>query len=68
MVFWDVTPCGPLLRSDVSEEQLLVIANFVPSSQIIFTLKMEAIQSSGTSVLTRATRFHIPEDDILQDQ
>jgi hypothetical protein len=30
------------------------------------TLKMEAINSSGTSVHTRSTRRHIPEDGILQ--
>jgi hypothetical protein len=28
-----------------------------------FTLKMEAIRSSETSVLIRATRRHLPEDD-----
>jgi hypothetical protein len=27
---------------------------------------MEAIRSSETSVLTRATQRHIPEDDVLQ--
>jgi hypothetical protein len=31
-----------------------------------FTLKMEAIRSSETSVITIPTRRHIPEDDILQ--
>jgi hypothetical protein len=29
------------------------------------TLKMEAIRSSETSVYTRSTRHHIPEDGIL---
>jgi hypothetical protein len=28
-------------------------------------MMMEAIRSSDTSVLTRATRRHIPEDDVL---
>jgi hypothetical protein len=45
--------------------QLLVTANFVPSSLILFTLMMEAIRSSETSVLARAARHHIAEDSIL---
>jgi hypothetical protein len=31
------------------------------------TLKMEAIVSSETSIHTRTTRHHVPEDGILQD-
>jgi phosphoglycerate-specific signal transduction histidine kinase len=46
-------------------DKYLVIANVVPSSQILVTLMMEAIRSSETSALTRATRRHISEDDIL---
>jgi hypothetical protein len=70
-----------LARTDVSEEPyafiirvtgigelgttLLVTANVFLSSPILVALMMEALDFSGTSVLTRATWRNILEDDIL---
>jgi hypothetical protein len=48
-----------------SVKKYKVSSGYVPISQILVTLMMEALNYTVTSVLTRATWRNIPEDTIL---
>jgi hypothetical protein len=58
-----------IVKTNVWEEfiklRLLVTTNVALSSAIFLTLMKEAIRFSEAFVLTRVTRRHIREDDIL---
>jgi hypothetical protein len=59
-------PSSGVLRRVALERSalsLLVTANVFPRSPILVTLTMEAIRSSETSILTRAARLNVPEDE-----
>jgi hypothetical protein len=68
MKMWDVVLCGSYVSPRFGGTYRLHLqppAHAGSSLADFSTLKMEAIRSSETSVHTRSTRRHIPEDGIL---
>jgi hypothetical protein len=65
-VSWDVAPCISCVTRRFGGNYRLQPPAHAGSSLVdLSTLKMEGICSSETSVHTRSTRRHIPEDGIL---
>jgi hypothetical protein len=60
-----VTSSRSTLRRNTSILRLLVTANVFPSSQSLAALMIDVIPASIILVPRKATRRHIPEDDIL---
>jgi hypothetical protein len=52
----------------IGVRRLLVTDNVIPSSLILVTLMMEAVNSSETPDRTRATQRNIPQGGILHSQ
>jgi hypothetical protein len=61
-VVWDVLGCLICIPCQRASDASY---GYVPSSPILVTLIMEALNSFETSVLTRATWRNIPEDAVL---
>jgi hypothetical protein len=60
VIFWDVVLCRFRVKRSFEGGMFL--------TRGFFTLKMEAILFSETSLNARSTQHHIPEDDILNNK